>query len=163
MNLLDFSYAIDNISLGAGKDVDFLDYFNDTKILTHEAVLVMLQAAVDKATALEQPQCIVIVDSSGELLGELRMTGAKFLSRKSALSKALTAASINAPSTAIPEAVRPAIAAATDGNVTGLPGGLPIRHKGVLVGGIGIGSGSGEQDIAVATAALAAIGADQVS
>ena len=47
--------------------------------------------------------------------------------------------------------------------MTGLPGGLPIRIGGVLVGGIGIGSGSGAQDEAVARAALAAIGADPVN
>ena len=123
----------------------------------------MLQAAVVKAEELNQPQCIVVVDASGELLGELRMTGAKFLSRKSARAKALTAASINAPGNQIPEAVRLHIAAATDGTVSGLPGGLPIRHDGVLVGGIGVGSGSGEQDIAVATAALSAIGADEIA
>jgi len=130
--------------------------------LSHKAVLTMLQAAIDEADALGQPQCIVIVDASGELLGEIRMTGSKFLSRKSALAKALTAASIGAPSHAIPEAVRLAIAAATDGIVTGLPGGLPIKYKGGVVGGIGVGSGSGEQDIAVGQAALSAIGADAV-
>ena len=47
-----------------------------------------------KAETMGQPQCIVIVDASGEVLAEIRMTGAKFLSRKSALAKALTAASI---------------------------------------------------------------------
>jgi len=60
----------------------------------------------------------------------------------------------------VPEPVRPAIAAATDGAVTGLRGGLPIRVGGVLLGGIGVGSGSGEQDETVARAALSAIGAD---
>ena len=118
----------------------------------------MLEAAVAKAEEIGQPQCIVIVDSSGELLGEIRMTGAKFLSRKSARAKALTAASIGAPSTHIPEAVRPAIGAATNGDVTGLPGGLPIIHEGEVLGGIGVGSGSGEQDIEVAEAALGAVG-----
>ena len=131
-----------------------------SQILTHEGVMMMLKAAVAKAEEIGQPQCIVIVDASGELLAELRMTGAKFLSRKSARAKALTAASVGAPSTAIPEAVRPAIGAATDGCVTGLPGGLPIKVDGHLVGGIGVGSGSGDQDIAVAMAALAVIGAD---
>ena len=131
-----------------------------SQILTHEGVMMMLKAAVAKAEEIGQPQCIVIVDESGELLAELRMTGAKFLSRKSARAKALTAASVGAPSTAIPEAVRPAIGAATDGCVTGLPGGLPIKVDGHLVGGIGVGSGSGDQDIAVAMAALAVIGAD---
>lgn len=127
--------------------------------LKHEATMTMLQAAVNKAEAMGQHQCIVIVDASGELLGEIRMDGAKYLSRKSARAKALTAASIGGPSTSIPEHVRVNIGLATDGSVTGLPGGLPIIVDGDLVGGIGVGSGTGEQDIEVATAALQAIGA----
>ncbi|MBO6916862.1 MAG: heme-binding protein [Rhizobiaceae bacterium] len=134
--------------------------FQTSLLLTHAASLSMLQAAVNKAEEMNQPQCIVIVDASGELLAEIRMTGAKFLSRKSALSKALTAASIRAPSSNIPEAVRPAIGAATGGNVTGLGGGLPVIKDGICVGGIGVGSGSAEQDIEVAIAALSAVGAD---
>lgn len=132
----------------------------DSKVLTHQGAMAMLEAGVAAAEALGQPQCIVIVDASGQLISELRMTSAKFLSRKSAKAKALTAASIGAPSDNIPEAVRPAIGAATDGAVTGLPGGLPIIIDGVLLGGIGVGSGTGRQDIEVAQAALAAIGAD---
>ncbi|MEO1549296.1 MAG: heme-binding protein [Pseudomonadota bacterium] len=131
----------------------------DTRALTHGAVLTMLSAAIAEAERIGQPQCIVIVDASGETLGEIRMTGAKYLSRASARTKARTAASINAPSDAIPQAVRPAIAAATQGQVTGLGGGLPIRVDGALVGGIGVGSGSAEQDLAVARAALGAVGA----
>ena len=118
----------------------------------------MLQAAVAKAEEMGQPQCIVIVDASGEVLGEIRMTGSKYLSRKSALAKARTAASIRNETTVIPEAVRPLIAAATDGHVTGLPGGLPVELAGETLGGIGVGSGSGEQDIEVARAALLSIG-----
>ena len=133
--------------------------FEKKQQLTHKAVMVMLTAAIDKAEAIAQPQCIVIVDASGELLGEIRMSGAKFLSRKSALSKALTSASIGKPSSEIPEVVRTPIGAATGGCVTGLPGGLPIWFDGNLLGGIGIGSGSGEQDVMVAEAALAAINA----
>ena len=135
-------------------------YTETKKTLTHKAVMTMLAAAIEKAEAIKQPQCIVIVDSSGELLGEIRMNGAKFLSRKSARAKALTSASIGAPSIVIPEAVKPAIGAATEGCVTGLPGGLPIWVDGELVGGIGVGSGSGEQDIMVGTAALDSIGAE---
>jgi len=131
-----------------------------TSVLTHDGALAMLQAAVAKAAEIGQPQCIVIVDASGATLVQFRMTGAKYLSLRSAFAKAQTAASIGGPSDAIPDAVRPAIAAATEGGVTGLPGGLPIVVDGTLLGGIGIGSGSGEQDIAVAEAALEAIGAD---
>ena len=126
--------------------------------LTHAAVLEMLCAGVTQAEALEQPQCIVIVDASGETLAQLRMTGAKFLSLKSARAKARTAASIGQETTAIPEAVDSAIAAATEGDVTRLPGGLPIYQGSALLGGIGVGSGSPDQDITVATAALKAVG-----
>ena len=129
----------------------------ETRRLTHHAALAMLQAAAAKADAMGQPQCIVIVDASGVSLAELRMTGAKFLSLKSARAKARTAASIGAPSDVIPEPVRPAIAAATEGDVTGLGGGLPIIVEGTLLGGIGIGSGSPEQDKEVAEAALAVL------
>ena len=131
-----------------------------SKQLTHAAVLEMLRVGAAKAEEIGQPQCIVIVDASGETLGQLRMTGAKFLSLKSARSKARTAASNRAESAAVPESFRQPIAFATGGEVTGLPGGLPIRFDGEVIGGIGIGSGTGEQDIAVARAALDAIGAD---
>lgn len=136
-----------------------MSFVRETKVLTHQGALAVLLAAVQKAEAMGQPQCIVIVDANGEVLAEIRMTGAKFLSRKSALAKALTAASIGNETLSIPETVRTAIGLATEGRVTGLPGGLPIRLDGVLLGGIGVGSGSGEQDIEVARAGLAAIGA----
>ncbi|MCC8932784.1 GlcG/HbpS family heme-binding protein [Rhizobium sp. 'Codium 1'] len=138
-------------------------FFEPSALLTDKGVLVMLQAAIDTASRIGQPQCIVIVDQSGVVLGSFRMKGARFLSLKSALAKARTAASINAPSTAIPEHARVLISGATQGEVTGLKGGLPIRFGGVLVGGVGIGSGSGDQDEEVARAALDAIGADPVS
>lgn len=128
--------------------------------LTDKAVMTMLTAAQTAASAMGVPQCIVIVDPSAVDLGVLRMRGARVLSLKSARSKAQTAASIGKPSSALPDAVRGAIAAATQGAMTGLAGGLPIRIDGQLLGGIGVGSGSAEQDVAVAQAALAAIGAD---
>ena len=123
-------------------------------VLTHRAVMRMLEAAVAKAEEIGQPQCIVIVDAGGDILGEIRMTGSKFLSRRSAFAKAVTAASNRAPSASVPEAVRPAIAAATDGAVTGLAGGLPISVGEHVVGAVGVGSGTPDQDLDVANAAL---------
>lgn len=137
-----------------------MDYSKPSRALTHHGVMTMLAAAVSRAEEMGQPQCIVIVDASGETLGELRMTGAKFLSRKSAKAKGLTAASIGGQSTNIPEDVRQLIGLATRGGMTGLPGGLPIVLEGHLVGGIGVGSGTGDQDVDVARAALSAIGAE---
>ena len=134
-----------------------MTFFEQKTVLTHRAVMAMLEAAVAKAEEINCPQCIVIVDACGEVLGEIRMTGAKFLSRKSALAKALTASSIRASGTNIPQEVRLAIAAATGGSITALPGGLPIFKGEEVVGGIGVGSGSGEQDLEVAQAAIDAI------
>lgn len=130
-----------------------------TARLTDAALFAMLRAATEQATAMGQPQCIVIVDASAVDLAVIRMAGARVLSLHSARAKAQTAASTGKPSAALPEAVHATIAAATGGAMTGLPGGLPIWRDGVLLGGIGIGSGSGAQDVAVAQAALAAIGA----
>ena len=139
-----------------------MNYLRQVRSLTDEAVAAMIDAARRAATESGQPQCIVIVDASAVDLAVFRMAGAKVLSLASARAKAQTAASIAARSDSVPEAVRPAIAAATKGTVTGLPGGLPICFDGECVGGIGIGSGTGEQDMAVAAAALAAVGADPV-
>jgi glc operon protein GlcG len=130
-----------------------------TERLTDAALLAMLHAAAERAGAMGQPQCIVIVDPSAVDLAVLRMTGSRVLSMRPARAKAQTAASIGKPSSALAEAVRVAIAVATDGAKTGLPGGLPIWRNDVLLGGIGIGSGTGDQDVEVAEAALAAIGA----
>lgn len=129
-------------------------YFIEDVKLSHIAVMDMLAAGIAQAEKDGQPQCIVIVDASGEPLAQIRMTGAKFLSLKSALAKARTAASIGAPSDLIPEHVGLFIAAATDGNVTRLGGGLPIVYKDQVIGGIGVGSGSPDQDKAVAQAAI---------
>ena len=134
-----------------------MTFIRESLELTHEAALEMLKAGIAAADSLNQPQCIVIVDKSGETLASIRMTGAKYLSRLSARAKARTAASTGAESASIPTEVAPLIAAATDGAVTGLSGGFPIYVDGHLVGGIGVGSGSPDQDCAVAKAAIAAI------
>lgn len=130
--------------------------------LTDDGVRTLLDAAIAAAKAIGQPQCIALVDASGVELASFRMAGSRYLSIRSALAKARTAASINSASDSVPEHARLLLAAATKGDATGLRGGLPIRIDGVLVGGIGIGSGSGEQDEQVARAALAAVGAEDI-
>jgi uncharacterized protein GlcG (DUF336 family) len=119
-----------------------------------------LLAAVTKAEAIGVPQCIFIVDVSGETIVSARMDGAKYLSMHTARSKARTAASINGATGAMAPEFAVAAGIASQGGVTGLPGGLPIRFDGKLAGAIGVGSGSGEQDFEVASAALNEIGAD---
>jgi len=127
--------------------------------LSDEALQAMLLASIGKAHALGIPECIVIVDSSCVDLLSFRMASAKIMSLETARAKAITAASNRSPSGGIPAAFAPAVAAATHGHVTNLQGGLPIQIDGYHLGGIGVGSGTPDEDLAVAQAALAAVGA----
>ena len=136
--------------------------FDSLPVLTHEAVMAMLENGAAKATEIGQPQCLVIVDASGETIGSLRMSGAKYLSMRSARTKARTAASNRVATGGMDESFAHKIAAATGNSVTNLPGGLPVMIDGRLAGAVGVGSGTGEQDIAVGTATLEAVGADSV-
>jgi uncharacterized protein GlcG (DUF336 family) len=125
--------------------------------LSHEGAQLLLAAAVKKAEAMKQPQCIAIVDDGCNLLAFLRMDGAKVLSQKSATNKAVTAASNRAPTGTVEGELAAKLAWATGGSVTHLKGGLPIIVEGKTIGGIGVGSGTGDQDREVANAALAAL------
>jgi uncharacterized protein GlcG (DUF336 family) len=124
--------------------------------LTHAGALQLISAGIAKATTMGQPQCIAVVDDGCNLLAFLRMDGAKILSEKSSIHKAMTAASSRAPTGEAHVEVEIKLALATGGVVSNLKGGLPIIVDGHVIGGIGVGSGTGEQDRVVADAALAA-------
>ncbi|MER8375808.1 heme-binding protein [Mesorhizobium sp. M1338] len=136
--------------------------FRETISLTYDGALKAVAAGATRAVTMGVPQCLVVVDASGETLASLRMDGARFLSLRTAQAKARTAASINAATGGMAFEAALSAAIASQGGVTNLPGGLPIRFGGRLAGGIGVGSGTGEQDSDVARAALAAIGADVI-
>jgi glc operon protein GlcG len=124
--------------------------------LTHTGALQLLNNAVEKAMAMKQPQCIAVVDEGCNLLAFVRMDGAKVLSEKSSIHKAMTAASGRVPTGSQPEELGAKLALATGGISTNLKGGLPIMVGGQVIGGIGVGSGTGDQDKEVANFALAA-------
>jgi len=125
--------------------------------LTHRGALHLLATAVEAATEMGVPQCIAIVDEGCNLLAFVRMDGARVLSIESATRKAMTAAVTGQPTGGIPVEKAPALAAATDGRMTNLPGGLPLLTGGQIIGGIGVGSGTGEQDLEIARTAVASL------
>jgi uncharacterized protein GlcG (DUF336 family) len=125
--------------------------------LTHTGALALLLAATGKADAMQQPQCIAIVDDGCNLLAVVRMDGAKVLSKESAIRKAMTAASSRVPTGGMHAEVELKLGITTGGKVTNLKGGLPIIVDGHVIGGIGVGSGTGDQDREVANAALGAL------
>ena len=124
--------------------------------LTGAGAMIILDAAVKKATAIGVPQCISVVDTGGHLLAFIRMDGAFVQSIISSRRKAETAAIFGTPTGDIPEGVDIKLAIATDGERINLPGGLPIIIDGQVVGGIGVGSGTGAEDLEVAKVGAAA-------
>ncbi|HYM49873.1 MAG TPA: heme-binding protein [Candidatus Limnocylindrales bacterium] len=127
--------------------------------LTHEGALKILHAALAKAQEIRVPQCIAVTDDGGHLLAFVQMDGARRLSQRSAIRKAQTAASNQAPTGGIPAELEVKLALATGGAVVNLKGGLPIVVDGQLVGAIGVGSGTQDQDVEVARAGIAALSA----
>ena len=128
-----------------------------TQILSYTGAAAMLAAAIAKATEMQVPQCISIVDAGGHLLAFARMDGAFAMSLETSLMKAKTAASYGEPTGNLLAGIDLKLAIATQGQRINLPGGLPVILDGRVVGAIGVGSGTGEQDRQVAAAALQAI------
>lgn len=124
--------------------------------LTHAGALHLIDVAIEAAKAMGVPQCIAVVDEGCNLLAFVRMDGARVLSTDSSTRKAMTSASTGLPTGELSPEKAPALAAASSGRVTNLPGGLPLLVEGQVVGAIGVGSGTSAQDVEVAKVAVAA-------
>lgn len=106
---------------------------------------------------------IAVVDAGGNLAGFLRMPGAFLHSIDIAIDKAYTAAGFGLPTSAWTEALATHSPAVRDGipmrpRMVCFGGGLPLRHEGQLIGGIGVSGGSEQEDEACAKAGIAAMG-----
>jgi uncharacterized protein GlcG (DUF336 family) len=121
---------------------------------------VLVHAAEKKAAAIGVPECIAVVDASGELLAFSRMDGARPGSIEIAITKARSAARRRRPTgeegggEAI-AGIRVALASRL--NVTQIPGGLPVEVEGQIVGAIGVSSGTSDEDVQVAQAGIDAL------
>ncbi len=137
----------------------------DQSVVHWEAAAAATAAAARWATENGIRVNIAIVDSGGNLAAFLRMPGAFLHSIEIAIDKAYTAAGFGLPTAAWTEALAthsPAVRA-------GIPmrprmvcfgGGLPIRHEGRVIGGIGVSGGTEHEDETCARAGLSAIGLD---
>ncbi len=133
----------------------------DTRSLTLDGALNVLNAAIAAADGMAQPMCIAVVDTGGNLLAFGRMDGSKGLSVTSSINKARTAALSGEPTGGAHADVEIQVSLAHENRWTNLIGGLPIRVGGHILGAVAAGSGTGTQDLAVARAGAAVIaGAD---
>jgi uncharacterized protein GlcG (DUF336 family) len=106
---------------------------------------------------------VAVVDAGGNLAAFVRMPGAFLHSIEIAIDKAYTATGFGRPTGAWAEALMAASPAVRAGiplrpRMVCFGGGLPLRHEGRLIGGIGVSGGSEQQDEACARAGVAAIG-----
>lgn len=106
---------------------------------------------------------IAVVDAGGNLAAFLRMPGAFLHSIDIAIDKAYTAAGFGLPTSAWTEVLATHSPAVREGipmrpRMVCFGGGLPLKHEGRVIGGIGVSGGSEQEDEACARAGLLAIG-----
>ncbi|MBD3654941.1 heme-binding protein [Marinobacter sp.] len=130
--------------------------------LTESAILGLLQAAVSGAESLGFAATVAVTDTSGLLLGFLRMPGSFLVSSEMSKRKARCAAGLGIDAAETEEVLshedpRVRCGLLSSHNFTLIRGGLPLYWGDVLIGGIGVSGGSESQDLACAKAAVAAV------
>lgn len=127
----------------------------------------VVNAAKERAAGLRVAENIAVVDDGGHLLAFVRMDGARPASADTAITKAVSAATMRRETgpvfkgaTQEDATLNLAIehaAAASGGKLTILYGGIPIIVDGQVVGAVGVGGGSEEQDVSAGKAGAAAL------
>lgn len=123
--------------------------------------------AKERAADLKVAENIAVVDDGGQLLAFVRMDGARPASADTAITKAITAATMRRETgpvfkggtqegAALNLAIEHA-AAANGGKLTILYGGVPIEVDDQVIGAVGVGGGSEDQDVSVGKAGAAAL------
>ena len=126
----------------------------------------MLQAGEAAAASIGIAYNIAIVDAGGSLVAFARQDGALIGSIDLAIGKAMTARIFHKPTSLLAELAQPGaplfgIQETNSGRVVIFGGGVPVMSDGIIVGAVGASAGTVEQDIAVAEAALAALGSSE--
>ena len=127
--------------------------------LTHDDVLVLLNAAKAEALAHGWAVSIAVVDDGGHVLGHYRLDGAPPMSARMAMAKARTSA-IGRKETVVYEEMinkgRTAFLSAPE--LDGLlEGGVPVTVEGQVVGAVGVSGVKSIEDAQIAKAGIAAL------
>ncbi|WP_030221774.1 GlcG/HbpS family heme-binding protein [Streptomyces bikiniensis] len=127
--------------------------------LTIEAATKAAQATLKAAEKENQRISVAVVDRNGNTLVTLRGDGAGPQSYESAVKKAYTAVSWNAPTSELVKRLANAPTLKDIPNTLFLAGGAPVTAKGAPVAGIGVaGAPSGDLDEKFARAGVASLG-----
>lgn len=120
-----------------------------------------VEACQVKASSMNIPVAIAVVDARGDLVSACRMDGSMWWWIETCRGKALATATYGVPSGELLDRLnRPTtwtMIAIHDGRMTPSKGAVPIEKDGRLIGAVGIGGGTGEQDEEIALAGAAAV------
>ncbi|MFF7441244.1 heme-binding protein [Streptomyces sp. NPDC008122] len=127
--------------------------------LTIEAATKAAQATLDAAEKENQRVSVAVVDRNGNTVVTLRGDGAGPQSYESAVKKAYTAVSWNAPTSELAKRLTNAPTLKDIPGTLFLAGGAPVTAKGAPIAGIGVaGAPSGDLDEKFAQAGVAMLG-----
>ncbi|WP_329625524.1 heme-binding protein [Streptomyces sp. NBC_01255] len=127
--------------------------------LTIAAATKAAQATLDAAEKENQRVSVAVVDRNGNTLVTLRGDGAGPQSYESAVKKAYTAVSWNAPTSELAKRLTNAPTLKDIPGTLFLGGGAPVTAKGAPIAGIGVaGAPSGDLDEKFAQAGVASLG-----
>ena len=134
---------------------------NQTSVSLDDAQRI-IAAGQAKATEIESPSNIAVVDAGGNLVAHVRMDGAWIASIDISINKAFTARALDVSTEDLAANAGPGEQfygrhASNGGHIMIFTGGVPLRHNGQVVGAVGVSGGTGEQDKTVAEAAVAAL------
>lgn len=155
------SVVVAAVLVGAAADADAQRLLASYPTLTTAAALQAAQAALARCQKDGYTVAVAVVDRGGHPLAALRDNLAGAHTTQTAIGKAATAVTFRTDTTelaAATQAGKPQSAVRQLPNVVALGGGLMIRAKGSLVGGIGVsGAPGGDADDVCAKAGIAAI------
>jgi glc operon protein GlcG len=132
------------------------------QIITIDAAMKAIGAALSEGAKINVPVSVAICDPSMGLVAFAKGDGATPHSVETSRRKAQTAASTGKPTGWMQGDLAITLPLASDNKLTNVPGGIPIKYNGVLVGALGIAGGTVDQDRQVAEAILIALDADKL-
>lgn len=138
------------------------ELFREYATITTDAASIALTTAVAEGHKLGIAITAAVVGPTTNLIGLLSADGATPHSVFTCQRKAVTSSSTKRPSGWMPPGLAVELPMASNGMLTNVAGGVPLKINGVLIGGLGIAGGSVEQDALIATAVLTALGADPI-
>ncbi len=129
------------------------------KTLNLDSALKLIKAAQEKATAINVPMVVTVVDKGGDLIAQQRMDDALLVSLEISLNKAYSAVALKLPTDTLGELSQPGAMLYGLQNASRMVvfgGGIPLKIDGKVIGAIGVSGGSVAEDTQCVKAGIAA-------